>query len=445
MNNIEKYKRIVNSVSSAVVLGVEILCYWIVWVGYYNKIIEFPFWRKGNWLMATVYGVLLLFFLNLYGGLKIGYLKKMNVVFSQILSLLCVNVLTYLQIALLDRGFSNIWPLLWMFVVQLLGVIVWANLFHWIYRVLYPPKRMILVYGERPAFSLMDKINSRGDKYHIEKMIRISAGLGQVLNEIDQSEAVIIGDLPSSDRNQILKYCFGHSIRTYIVPKISDIIIQNADNINLFDTPLMLSRNFGLTIEQQFFKRIMDIVFSLIFIIFFSPVMLISAVLIKLYDGGAVLYTQSRLTRDGKIFEVYKFRSMVMEAEKDGEAVLASKADHRVTPVGKFLRRSRFDELPQFFNILKGDMSIVGPRPERPEIAERYLKSIPEFHYRLKVKAGLTGYAQIYGKYNTVPYDKLKLDLTYVEKFSFWLDFKLIIMTFKVLFMKESTEGVIEE
>jgi len=288
----------------------------------------------------------------------------------------------------------------------------------------------------------MDKINSREDKYRVENMINISEGFQKILIEIEKSEAVIIGDIPAFERNLILKHCFEMSIRTYTIPKISDIIIQYADNINLFDTPLLLSRNFGLTIEQRFFKRVVDIIFSLIFIVLFSPIMLICAVFIKAYDGGFVLYKQERLTLDGKVFEIYKFRSMVMDAEDNGKPVLAEKSDDRVTPIGKFLRRSRFDELPQFFNILKGDMSLVGPRPERPEIAEKYLEKIPEFNFRLKVKAGLTGYAQIYGKYNTVPYDKLKLDLTYIQKFSFWLDIKLIIMTVKVLFMKESTEGI---
>ena len=170
--------------------------------------------------------------------------------------------------------------------------------------------------------------------------------------------------------------------------------------------------------------------------------MIIVAILIKLYDGGPFLFKQKRLTIDGKVFEVYKFRSMIVDAEKDGVARLASKNDDRITPIGKFIRKVRLDELPQLFNILLGDMSIVGPRPERPEIAEEYMKTMPEFEYRLKVKAGLTGYAQVLGKYNTTPKDKLLLDLMYIEKYSLFLDLKLILMTIKILFMSESTEGV---
>ena len=225
------------------------------------------------------------------------------------------------------------------------------------------------------------------------------------------------------------------------MPKISDIMLMNADHIHLFDTSLLLFRNRGLTAEQQFVKRLVDIVFSLLGLIVASPFMLVIAILVKAYDGGPVFYRQPRLTKDGKVFDVLKFRSMRVDSEKKG-ARLAMKNDDRVTPVGRVIRNIHFDELPQIFNILKGDMSLVGPRPERPEIAAQYKREIPEFDYRLKVKAGLTGFAQVYGKYNTTPYDKLKLDLTYIENYSILLDFKLLFLTFKILFQKENTEGV---
>ena len=209
----------------------------------------------------------------------------------------------------------------------------------------------------------------------------------------------------------------------------------------MFDTPLLLFRNSGLTIEQQLVKRIFDIVCSLIILIVFSPVLLLVAACVKLYDGGPVFYRQARLTKDGKVFMIYKFRSMRVDSEKHG-ARLAMKGDSRITPVGNIIRNLHIDELPQILNILQGDMSIVGPRPERPEIAEEYYKELPEFSYRLKVKAGLTGYAQVYGKYNTTPIDKLKLDMTYIENYSFFLDLQLLATTVKILFQKDSTEGV---
>ena len=218
-------------------------------------------------------------------------------------------------------------------------------------------------------------------------------------------------------------------------------MIRNSESIDLFDSPLLLFRNNGLTYRQMFVKRAMDIVISLSGIVLASPVMLLIAAFVKAYDHGPVFYRQKRLTKDGAEFEILKFRSMVVNSEKYG-ARLAKKNDSRITPIGRVIRRLHFDELPQLFNILKGDMAFVGPRPERREITDEYAKSIPEFSYRLKVKAGLTGYAQVYGQYNTVPYDKLKMDLTYITSYSIWLDIKLIILTVKILFQKEKSEGV---
>ena len=258
---------------------------------------------------------------------------------------------------------------------------------------------------------------------------------------MNEYEGVIIWDLPSSIRNRYLKYCFDHSIRCYMSPKISDIILIGTTRIHLFDTPLLMSRNHGLSVEERAGKRILDIVVSGIGIVLTSPLMLLIAILVKAYDGGPVFYLQDRLTYRGKEFKICKFRSMCVDSEKQG-ARLASKNDSRITPVGKVLRNLHLDELPQLFNVFKGDMSLVGPRPERRVIMDEYEKEIPEFHYRLKVKAGLTGYAQVYGKYNTTPYDKLKLDLFYIENYSLLLDIKLLFMTVKIFFQKEVSEGV---
>ena len=171
--------------------------------------------------------------------------------------------------------------------------------------------------------------------------------------------------------------------------------------------------------------------------------MLVTALAIKLEDGGPVFYKQRRVTRGGEQFDILKFRSMIVDAEKGGYtlSMRAGERDPRITKVGHFIRATRIDELPQLLNILKGEMSIVGPRPERVENVEAYSREMPEWHYREKVKAGLTGYAQVYGKYNTSAYDKLRLDLMYIENYSLMLDIKLIFMTVRILFSKEATEG----
>ena len=254
--------------------------------------------------------------------------------------------------------------------------------------------------------------------------------------------AIVLWDIPMLERNELLKYCYSKSIRVYMMPKITDVLVQGADQLHLFDTPILLTREYALKAEQRIVKRLIDIICALILLVIASPFMLVTAIVIKAYDKGPVLYKQIRCTINAKEFYILKFRSMRVDAEKDGVARLASKNDDRITPVGKFIRAVRIDELPQLFNILKGDMSFIGPRPERPEIIAQYTEEMPEFVFRMKVKAGLAGYAQVYGKYNTTPYDKLKLDLTYIENYSVWLDLKLMLLTLKILFKPESTEGV---
>ncbi len=279
----------------------------------------------------------------------------------------------------------------------------------------------------------------RSDKYIIAEALPEESDFDVIKERIETYNGVVLYDVHDTLRNDILKYCFDNSIRAYLAPKISDIIIRGAQEIDLFDSPLLLCRNDGISIESRALKRTFDILFAVVLLPFLLPFMGIAAAAIKIYDGGPIIYKQERLTRNGKRFNVLKFRSMVQDAEKDGVARLATESDSRITPVGAFLRKCRLDELPQIFNILKGDMSFVGPRPERPEIAEKYEKEMQEFSFRLTVKAGLTGYAQIMGRYDTTPYDKLKMDLMYIEKFSLINDLKIIMMTIKTMIFPGKT------
>lgn len=442
MNRKEQYKRILKFGSAAVILLIEVGLYWLLWQLYLNNIIEERFWRRGIWLLSALYGVLLVFFLQTYGGLKIGYLKRGNIIYSHILSLFIVNTIGYFILALIDKRFHSPVSFILLTVVDGIIVFIWVFLFQWIYGVLFPPRRLLVVYGVRPVFSIMEKIGARDDKYVIGGSISIDEGIDKIMEKAEEFEGIVVGDVPSHDRNLILKKCYDSSIRVYMIPKISDILVRSSTNLNLFDTPILLSKNEGLQIDQMAVKRFIDIVVSLIGIMLTSPLFVMFGAAIHLADRGPIFYTQTRLTIDGKLFKIYKFRTMRVDAEKDGVARLAGEADNRITDVGKILRATRLDELPQLFNIIKGEMSLVGPRPERPEIAAEYMEDLPEFAMRLKMKAGLTGYAQVHGKYNTTPYDKLKLDLHYIRNYSLWMDLILIVLTPKVLFMKESTEGV---
>ena len=398
---------------------------------------------RGHLLVIGIYFVLLAFFSSTYGGLKIGYLKATDIFFSQIFALLLANMISYFQISLMRNWLVPAGPMVMLFVIQLVIAFFWAHLTNYLYHSAFKPRKMLLVSGEYPVDDILRKFESRRDRFRIVKCMNISEGLANIQEECEKGYGgIVIWDIPASERNRLLKYCYGKSIRVYLMPKISDVLVKGSSQMHLFDTPVLLLREYSIKVEQRLIKRAIDIIFSLVLIILTSPIMLITAVIIHLYDRGPILYAQTRCTLYQKPFRILKFRSMRTDAEKDGVARLSSKNDDRITPFGHFIRKCRIDELPQLFNILKGEMSFIGPRPERPEIIEQYVQSMPEFVFRMRVKAGLAGYAQVYGKYNTTPYDKLKLDLTYIENYSVWLDFKLMLLTLKILFTPDATEGV---
>lgn len=422
--------------------------YAYIWMTYYYPLVNnfnrgLKFHHNGHLLVIGIYFVLLFFFTNTYGGLKVGYLKPMDVFFSQFFSLLIVNVITYAQISLMRNWLVPAGCFGVATLVQLMISAIWTWVCNTVYRRVFPPRRMLLIHGERDIEDILRKFESRRDKYRIVKCMDIKEGLWRIEEEIGQGYgAIVLWDIKTEDRNRLLKFCYSRSIRVYMMPKIPDVLVKGSDQLHLFDTPIFLTREYALTVEQRIAKRLIDIICSLLLLVLASPFMLITAIAIKCYDKGPVLYKQVRCTRGAREFMIMKFRSMRVDAEKDGVARLAAKNDSRITPIGKFIRAVRIDELPQLINILKGDMSFIGPRPERPEIIRQYMEEMPEFAFRMKVKAGLAGYAQVYGKYNTTPYDKLKLDLSYIENYSVWLDIKLMLLTLKILIRPESTEGV---
>ncbi|MCI7469743.1 MAG: sugar transferase [Lachnospiraceae bacterium] len=416
------------------------MLYFYIWKNEYSVMYVRTFYGRGRILLMGIYFIIMYVIMRLTEGLRFGNLKIFDIVVSQWISVLVTNFITFWQICLILNVMSDPRPMLRLTLYDLIITVALPFFFTWLYHLTYVPRNMVLIYGKRAALNLRFKILERPDKYAITTTISSSEPIESIKEQIMRHDAVIINDVPAEIRNDILKFCYEHDVRTYIVPKISDVIIGGASNINLFDTPLLLVRGTGLSIGQKFLKRTLDIILSALALVALSPVFLVVAILIRSDDGGSILFRQKRVTRDGKLFTIYKFRSMREDAEKDG-AQFTIDDDPRITKVGRGLRRFRLDELPQLINILKGDMSIVGPRPERIENYEMYESEIPEFKYRTKVKAGLTGYAQVYGKYNTTAYDKLRLDLMYIENYSIILDIKLVLMTFRTLFQKERTEG----
>lgn len=415
------------------------------WYFVYAKTIVDPFYNVGNWAVVALFALIYFLYGRTYDAFVVSLSSVSEKFYSQVLSCLFTDGIMYLVIGLLTRHFPRIVPMLLCLLIQMIVSYFWSRFsFNWYFKA-FPAKKTIIVYNDDN--DLKDTIGEYGlgNKFDVQKSIKVDENIIDKLSELKNFEIVFLANVHSHERNQIIKYCIQYDIRVYILPRIGDIIMSGAKKMHMLHLPVLHLGRYSPNPEYLFFKRLFDIFVSMFAFVVASPLMLCVAIAIKATDHGPILYKQTRLTKDGREFKVMKFRSMRVDAEKDGVARLSTgENDDRVTPVGKFIRKVRFDELPQLFNIIKGDMSIVGPRPERPEIARQYDKGLPEFAMRLQAKAGLTGYAQVYGKYNTTPYNKLEMDLMYIANPSIFEDLKIIFATIKILFESESTEGIDE-
>ncbi len=384
--------------------------------------------------------------MSVYGGYAIGTQKSKPIVHSMGLATVMTDLVTHLQLSIMNTSEKNnahfVYEtphlLLLVIVLQILVIIFFAYFGNYIYFSLEPPEKCCVISSSRQSLGhLIPKIQRYRKQYEIIEIIRYDAK--NVLDVIERNDTVFLYDVPDQPRTDLINFCYQKQKNIYYNFEMRDVVSQGAKYITLDDKSLVMYTAKDLTFEQRVVKRLMDISISLLALVITSPIMLGCAIAIKLEDGGKVFYKQKRLTKYGRIFEVYKFRTM-KEENSIHKSVTAD--DDRITKVGKWLRKFRIDELPQMLNILKGDMTVVGPRPEMLENVEKYTGELPEFRYRLRVKAGLTGLAQIGGKYNTSPKDKLVMDLMYIENYSIWQDLKLIFQTFTV-FLKasESTEA----
>lgn len=428
----------------------------IVWYKYYiTEMWGNSFNRNGNLLVVALYMFIYIVMARIYGGLSLRISRITELIYSQCVAILISNCLIYIVIILLSRRMVNVIPLLLEMIISCLISAIWSYIANHLTNVIYKPSEILLVYDNMDAYKNGKEIISRLSwRFNLAGEMKITEiddyknnscdNLKKFIDEFANvnADSVMLCGLASSQRNDIVKYCVEHDIKAFVRPNIGDFMISNAQVLQMANLPVMICERTTPGIGYEIIKRSMDIIISLLGIIITSPILIITAILIKAYDGGPVFYKQVRLTKNGKEFKILKFRSMKVDAEKDGVARLSSQGDSRITPIGKVIRACRIDELPQMINILQGNLSCVGPRPERPEISEQYIEQMPEFSLRLQVKAGLTGYAQVYGKYNTEPYDKLQMDLMYISKLGIATDIKIILATIKILFMPESTEGI---
>ncbi len=401
------------------------------------------YYGPGNIVLFGLYAVLTLVFTAMYGCYRVGQLRMRDLTLSYAIAMCFVNAITYLQICLIRREILPPLPLIGLAVAQTLIAMVLIMLMTRVYYRLYPQERVVAIVG--PAASaarLLEKSKTRFCGYQVDEVRSETAPREELLAVIDAHAGAVLGDINADTRAFLFDYCYRTDKKVYLLPNVMDVVVQHAQRTQVQDILLYACKSGRFSLEYRFLKRLFDLLASGLALVVLSPVLAVTALAIRLGDGGPAIYRQTRLTRGGKPFTLYKFRSMRVDAEKESGAVLASKHDSRVTPVGRFIRRTRLDELPQLANILLGDMSFIGPRPERPEQYAVILRECPQFGYRLKVKAGLTGYAQLYGKYNTPFEDKMRLDMQYIESASIVQDLKLMLYTLKILFFRESTEGV---
>ena len=398
-----------------------------------------------NYFVIILYAVVLLFFYRTYNAYMLGYNRIRSLLFSQITSQFFTIAGIYFAISIAWNRFDDPSIFVAVFLLQIVSDLVWCYIANRYYFKNNMPKKTILIYRDERDKRRFGTLGGKPTErlYKIKKELKYDGTFEDIRRELECYDAIFVAGVNSRCRNGILKYCKETGTPGFFLPHVGDIIMQEAKHIQTFDSPLLMVNRKNLNLEYIIIKRLFDIVSSALGMIVLSPILIITALAIRLNDGGPALYKQVRLTKDGEEFKICKFRSMRVDAEKDGVARLSSgDSDDRITPIGRFIRKCRIDELPQLWNIFIGDMSVVGPRPERPEIAEQYYETMPDFKLRLQVKAGLTGYAQVYGKYNTDPYEKLEFDLMYINDMSILTDLRLMFATFKILFSAESTEGI---
>jgi len=399
---------------------------------------------RGEIVLVCLFMFLYIMFTRVYDAFMISASRISEMIFSQVLSAAISDAVMFIVVWLVIPDFPHIYPMLIVFGAQIITSVLWCVIAHKLYFAILPPRRSAVIYDSREGFEHLISEYGLQKRFKVELVIKDDECLDNI-ECIKGMETVFLSGVSSSNRNDILKYCIANDIQVYMIPLVGDVLVSAAKQRHILHLPMLRTERYNPSPEYLFIKRLFDIVSSLAVLILVSPIMIITAIAIKLCDWGPVFYKQKRLTKDGKEFNVLKFRSMRVDAEKDGVARLSTGTkDSRVTPIGRIIRKFRIDEFPQLFNILGGSMSVVGPRPERPEIAAQYEEELPEFRLRLQAKAGLTGYAQVYGKYNTTPIDKLRMDLMYISKPSFLTDLSLIFATVKILFVPESTEGVAE-
>ena len=401
---------------------------------------------QGNAAIIVLYVFAYSLLVRIYDAFQISQVSSMELFFSQIISLILTDGVFFVLLTIIIRDIPDVFIYIVCIISQLIISYFWCLIVTWWYFKAFKKRKAVILYdsihnlneiAKHDQFKKSFELTGVYDIDEVKKAPKAERDRW-LIDKIKDAEVVFVMEINSHERNVVIKYCVDNDISCYDEPKIGDILMRTSRQFNMYNLPIFLIERFSPTPEYMLIKRLSDILLACLALVITSPVSVFTALAIKITDGGPVIYKQKRLTKNGRVFDMYKFRSMKIDAEKYTGAVLSSGTDDpRVTKIGRFIRKVRIDELPQLINIIKGDMSIVGPRPERPEIAEKYCKVLPEFRLRLQVRAGLTGYAQVYGRYDSDPYDKLSMDLYYISKAGVAQDLKIMFVTVKRILAKE--------
>lgn len=438
--------KFIRKIQKSIIFLIKILMFICLFIGffgpYFPSMTEHLFkLNRVSLITASTFAVLGIAFIQIYGGFAIGKKKSKEITYTVFLAALMTDLITYMQMCIMVKEVLSVWTLVLTIAIHYVIVFVFSRFGNFIYFKINPPEKCVVFYN--PEVTLLPACLKKIGKY--KKQFRVTEIVDCMIEDyravIRKNDSVFLFDVPVAKKAELIDYCYKRSKNIYSLPELEDVVINHSRQMMVDDMVMLATTQSELSFEQKFIKRTVDILLSGIGLIVASPIMLIEAIAIKLEDHGPILFKQDRITKNGKMFKVLKFRTMIVNADKLSTR-LAGDDDERITKVGKVLRKLRIDELPQLLNIFFGDMSIVGPRPEQIVYVEKFVEMYPEFKYRHRVKAGLTGLAQIVGKYNTSPKDKLMLDLMYIEKYSIWLDFKLMFQTLIVLFKSDSVEGV---
>ncbi|MBS4539142.1 sugar transferase [Clostridium sp. D2Q-11] len=394
--------------------------------------------------VLPIIAVFTLIFFDVYGLLSIRKNSQVETILSLVIALAMISLST-MAVTFIYRGFAFPRTIFFIaYAIQLILLTIWRLLLINIVRRIHGIKEILIIGEKENTTNIAKKVLTNRHWYTVKYLYYKNVDR-DLYTYIDKVDAVMItSEVDYEKRVKIIERSQRKNKEVFIIPNLQDMFILNS-KIEQFDDILTFKIDkMELSLEQNIIKRLLDIVISAIGLLITSPFMIIVPLIIKIDSKGPVLFKQKRITRNNKEFYIYKFRTMIDDAEKQTGPVFSDKEDPRITKVGKFLRSTRIDEIPQLLNVLKGDMSMVGPRPERPYFVQKFKDIDPDYSYRMNVKSGITGLAQILGKYASSFDEKLKFDLMYIRNYSVLLDIALILQTIKVVFMKDKSEGLVD-